>query len=62
MIRNKWLSIFAGVLAVVAACFLGIALYIFITPGSVSENGAAGVLADSNENVRKQHDTAGADV
>ena len=36
MIRNKWLSIFAGVLAVAAACFLGIALYIFINPGSVS--------------------------
>ena len=62
MIRNKWLSIFAGVLAVVAACFLGIALYIFINPGSVSENGAAGNQADANENVTAQEAAAGADV
>ena len=62
MIRNKWLSIFAGVLAVVAACFLGVALYIFINPGSVSENGAAGNQADANENVTAQEAAAGADV
>ena len=62
MIHNKWLSIFAGVLAVAAACFLGIALYIFINPGSVSENGAAGNLADANENVTAQEAAAGADV
>ena len=59
MIHNKWLSIFAGVLAVAAACFLGIALYIFMNPGSGSENGAAGDLA--NENVTAQ-EIAGADA
>jgi hypothetical protein len=58
---GKGLSIFAGVLAVAAACFLGIALYIFINPGSVSENGAAGDLAETNENVTAQEVT-GADV
>ena len=62
MIRDKWLSIFAGALAVVAACFLGIALYIFINSGSVSENGAAGNQADANENVTAQEAAAGADV
>ena len=54
MIRDKWLSIFAGVLAVAAACFLGIALYIFMNPGSGSENGQAGNEADANENVTAQ--------
>lgn len=62
MIRDKWLSIFAGVLAVAAACFLGIALYIFINSGSGSENGAAGNHADTNENVTAQGAAAGADV
>ena len=61
MIRNKWLSIFAGVLAVAAACFLGIALYIFINQGSGSENGATGDLANANENVTAQ-EIAGADA
>ena len=61
MIRDKWLSIFAGVLAVAAACFLGIALYIFINSGSGSENGAAGNQADVNEIVTTQAAT-GADV
>ena len=60
MIRNKWLSIFAGVLAVAAACFLGIALYIFINSRSGLENGAAGNHADANENVTAQ-EAAGAD-
>ena len=62
MIRNKWLSIFAGVLAVAAACFLGIALYIFINQGSGSENGEAGNQADANENITAQEAAAGADV
>ena len=59
--RRKGLSVFAGVLAVVAACFLGIALYIFINTRSVSENGAAGDFVDANENVSAQA-AAGADV
>ena len=62
MIRGKWLSIFAGVLAVVSACFLGIALYIFINSRSGSENSAAGDLANANENVTAQEAAAGADV
>ena len=59
--KGKGLSIFAGVLAVVAACFLGIALYVFINSGSGSENGAAGNQADANANVTAQA-AAGADV
>ena len=45
---GKGLTVFATVLAVVAASFLGIALYFFIQPGAVSKNDAAGKSGDAD--------------
>ena len=51
---GKGLAVFATVLAVVAASFLGIALYFFIQPGAVSKNDAAGNQGNVEETMTAQ--------